>query len=89
MNSHADRLPEATLLPEHKVAVKFPKAGVPATVGRIEWQLGQYSRLTPVLILDSPVRIDGTFDSWAGAAPPALLVVGCGEERTAWVGNEW
>ena len=73
MNSSADRLPEATLLPENKVAVKFPKAGVPATVGRIEWQLGQYSRLTPVLILDSPVRIDGTDVSRVSASNYGLL----------------
>lgn len=48
------------LLPANKIALKFNKDGVDAEVGHIEWSLGKHSRLTPVLVLASPVEIDGT-----------------------------
>jgi len=48
------------LLPSNTIALKFNKEGVDAVIGAINWQLGKYGRLTPVLKLKTPVEIDGS-----------------------------
>ena len=48
------------LLPANMVALKFNKDGVEGVVGSIQWNLGKYGRLTPVINLKTPVEIDGT-----------------------------
>jgi len=56
------------LIPSNKVALKFNKDGVAARVGYIEWNLGKHGRLTPVIVLETPVDIDGTTVSRVSAS---------------------
>jgi len=56
------------LLPANKAALKFNKEGVNARVGSIEWNLGKHGRLTPVIILETPVEIDFTTVSRVSAS---------------------
>lgn len=65
-------LPEPSLDPKWKIAVKFKQAGIPATVRRIDWQLGKYGKLTPVVVVD-PVQIDGTTVTKVSASNYSLL----------------
>lgn len=57
-NKHYDETDD--LLPKNKIALKFNKNGVDCCIGNIEWNLGKYGRLTPVLLLENPIQIDGT-----------------------------
>lgn len=61
------------LLPDNKAAVKFNKGGVETKIGSIEWNIGKYARLTPVLILNPPVDIDGSTVSRVSASNYKLL----------------
>lgn len=61
------------LLPENKVALKFNKDGVEGEIGEIEWNLGKYGRLTPVLILKDGIDIDGTTVKRVSASNYGLL----------------
>ena len=61
------------LLPSNKVALKFNKEGVEGIVGNINWNLGKYGRLTPVIILKEPVTIDGTNVQMISASNYGLL----------------
>lgn len=61
------------LLPANIIALKFNKEGVDAEVGEIEWNLGKYGRLTPVLILKDKVQIDGTMVGRISASNYGLL----------------
>jgi DNA ligase (NAD+) len=62
------------LLPANKVALKFNKEGVDGVVGSIEWNLGKHSRITPVLVLEKAVEIDGTNVQRISASNYSLLV---------------
>lgn len=46
--------------PAHMTAVKFQRPPVRAVVGKVEWTLGMHGKLAPVLVLETPVTIDGT-----------------------------
>lgn len=59
--------------PKDKIAVKFAKGAHPATIGAIEWNLGKHDKLTPVLVLDKPVEIDGTSVQRISASNYSLL----------------
>jgi|GEM_PF-2145519 len=59
--------------PKDKVAVKFTKGAHPAFIGAIEWKLGKHDKLTPVLVLENPVEIDGTSVQRISASNYSLL----------------
>jgi DNA ligase (NAD+) len=61
------------LLPSNTIALKFNKEGVDAEVCEIEWNLGKYGRLTPVLILKEKVQIDDTMVGRVSASNYGLL----------------
>jgi len=46
--------------PAHMIAVKFQRPPVRAIIDKVEWTLGMHNKLAPVLVLETPVTIDGT-----------------------------
>lgn len=64
---------QGELIPKNKVAVKFGTEGAVGTVGEIEWNLGKHGRLTPVLVLEAPVVLDGTNVQRISASNYSLL----------------
>ena len=76
LNSLTDPMPEPSLDPREKIACKFKNDGVPAMIGGVEWNLGQHAKLSPVLLLDPPARIDGTNVSRVSASNYSLLKAG-------------
>lgn len=61
------------LIPENTISLKFNKSGVSGEIHSIEWNLGKYGRLTPVLILKYGINIDGTTVKRVSASNYGLL----------------
>lgn len=61
------------LIPTEKIALKFQDDSVPAVIGAVEWFQGQYGKLAPVLVLETPVEIDSTSVQRISASNYALL----------------
>jgi len=61
------------LLPANIIALKFNKDGIDAVIGKVEWNLGKHGRLTPVLILEKAIDIDGTMVQRVSASNYGIL----------------
>jgi len=56
------------LLPSNVVALKFDKGGVDAEIGDIVWFTKKHSRISPVVFLNPPVKINGSLISRVSAS---------------------